>query len=332
LVSFGFSSFLVFLVALLISERILLSGEELGYLLAVTSVFWVFRESDFFGEDAASDEQGDQKDGADDTPVDDTNSTTHGEQVETAPDALLSKVVRMSAVAPETSCVEALVVRMRHFFEFLAFLHELVPCAVESPLLFISDSFVDDEAEHEDSGDSIDQSEGSVDVHQDQRREGDDQHDDVLVAADEEEIEEHPLPMRLELLLVTENRPTVIFFSLPELELVSTFPSKVKAQTSTPESDDGSHDDQPCLQTTLHSDCPGVDGRQDTPEFVHLAVVRCSLTNNEAEENAATTDEANGLQSINLSFIQSRSNKDIQERTRDNCNTKNCTNEFHVHS
>ena len=162
--------------------------------LAILSVFWVFVTADAFGKAGAGREEDDEKQRSNHAPIENADTSADGEKIKAYPDGLLCQVVRVTANVPQAKGVESLVVRCRELFQTLSGADHRPLFVLEFPLLFIGNSLIDDEAEHQERGDDIHPSEWHGRTHAYQGWEG--QHEDkgVLIKGDEEKVEKHPYP------------------------------------------------------------------------------------------------------------------------------------------
>ena len=167
-------------VFLLLDSVVFLSGEEPGNGLAVFGVFRVFSRTDFLCQGGTAEEEYNQQQRANDAPVENAHTGADGEDIQGAPGTLFTQVVGVTAVAPETVCVESFVVRSRQLLQFLARVNHLPLGGLEGPLLLVGNGLVGNEIEHEGGGKDIYPAKWDGGVHAHQGREGGHQDQHIL--------------------------------------------------------------------------------------------------------------------------------------------------------
>ena len=223
----------------------------------------------------------------------------------------------MAAHTPQASGIEALVVRRRKLFQLLAFVDHGPFLRLEFPLLLVRYRLVDDEAEHQHGGQTVDPGQRAGRIHRHQGREGRHQHKGVLVDRDEEQVEQDPFPARLELLFRAKHGPAVIFLAFPELELIGPFPCEIEGQARSPERGEASHQHEARRHAATGGDDPGIDDGKKAPQLVHLAVVAGNLSHDETIQGAAEHNGAQDLERTELYGVERRPDKDIEQRADD---------------
>ena len=291
----------------------------------------ILGSADFLAEGTAAQEEDNQKQRADQTPVHDAHTAADGKQIQAAPDGLLGKVIGMTAHAPEALRIETLVVGGRQFLQLFPFPDHFPLGRLEAPLLLVGHGFIDDETQHEGSGDSVAPAKRRADIHQYQGREGDHQHQDILVKGNEEAVEQQPLPMRLELFFSTENLPAVVLLPFPEFKPVRSFAGEVEGKAGAPEGNQDSHDDKTRSETAPDGHHPYIGDGEQAPEFVHLAVVGGEFPHGKAVKPAAGSNDSEDFQRIQLRGVQHGTHKDIKERAGDQRNGQKASHQFDVH-
>ena len=224
----------------------------------------------------------------------------------------------MTAYVPETSGIESLAIWLGKFFQLLSLADKGPFPGLETPLLLVSDRLIAEKHKQHHGRERIPPSEGDFGTHRHKRGESNHKHKEVLVHADKEQVEQHPLPVRLKLFAAPQHFPAVVFPACPELDMVGPFAGKVESQAGAPEGYEAGHNDQARTHSALGGNNPHIDCRKYAPELVHLAVVGGKLANRETEQRAAGSDDKQGLEDGQLNLVQRGPHIEIKQRARNN--------------
>ena len=128
---------------------------------------------------------------------------------------------------------------------------------------------------------------GRPSVHNGQRKEEDKA---LLVQGNEEEVEQRPLPRAVECGIRTQKRPTVVFVALPRNPRVPPPSGKIEGQSCSPQGNQCGHQRRTRCKITSRCGHPGINQRNNAPQFIYLAVVAGCLAQEKAQAGNGQVD------------------------------------------
>lgn len=96
-----------------------------------------------------------------------------------------------------------------------------------------------------------------------------------MVEGDEGEVEKEPNNLVSKDGVLAEDWPSIIFFSSPQGPGVATLTCEIESQAESPDGNQACSYKLTRISSAIEIDCPSVDARHDTPQFVDLTVVSC---------------------------------------------------------
>ena len=153
----------------------------------------------------------------------------------------------------------------------------------------------------------------------------------MLIDGDESQVEQRPGPAFAEILARTHHGPAIIFLSFPETDAVSPFAGKVHRETESPKRGQRRNHNQSGSHPAAGGDYPGVGYREQTPEFVHLAIVARKFSHDKAVCGTAAGDDSENLEGFQLVGIKGGADKEVKNRAGDNGQQQKRAHQGDVH-